>query len=72
VCQQLSSRLGQAPGTQPATVAQVAAHYGGLPADEVLAAICGPPPHNEAELLELARSLQLIREEVLSASVSKP
>jgi Domain of unknown function (DUF4350) len=68
---QLGSRLGQAPGTEPATVAQVAAYYGGLPADEVVAALCGPPPSNEAELLELARSLQLIREEVLSGAVTK-
>ena len=72
VCGQLGSRLGQAPGTEPATVAQVAAHYGGLPADEVMAALCGPPPRNEAELLELAQSLQLIREEVLSGAVTKP
>jgi hypothetical protein len=71
LCGQLGSRLGQAPGTEPATVAQVAAHYGGLPADEVAAALCGPPPRNETELLELARSLQLIREEVLSGAVTK-
>jgi hypothetical protein len=56
VCGQLGSRLG----------------HGGLPADEVVAALCGPPPRNEAELLELARSLQLIREEVLSGAVTKP
>ena len=72
VCGQLGSRLGQSLGTEPATVARVAAHYGGLPADVVLAALCGPPPRNEAELLELARSLQLIREEVLSGAVTKP
>jgi hypothetical protein len=72
VCGQLGSRLGQAPGTPPATVAQVAAHFGGLPVDEVVAALCGPPPRNEAELLELARSLQLIREEVLSGAVTTP
>lgn len=71
LCGQLGSRLGQAPGTEPATVAQVAAHYGGLPADEVVAALCGPPPRNETELLELAQSLQRIREEVLSGAVTK-
>jgi hypothetical protein len=70
-CRQFASRLGQAPGTGPATVAQVAAHYGGLPADEVVAALCGPPPRNETELLELARSLQRIREEVLSGAVTR-
>jgi hypothetical protein len=70
-CGQIASRLGQAPGTGPATVAQVAAHYSGLPADEVVAALCGPPPRNESDLLELARSLQLIREEVLSGAVSR-
>ena len=68
---QIASRLGQAPGTGSATVAQVAAHYSGLPADEVLAALSGPPPRNETDLLELARSLQLIREEVLSGAVSR-
>jgi len=72
VCGQLGSRLGQAPGTEPATVARVAAQYGGLAADELVAALCGPPPRNEPELLELARSLQLIREEVLSGAVTRP
>jgi hypothetical protein len=70
-CGQIASRLGQAPGTGPATVAQVAAHFSGLPADEVVAALCGPPPRNESDLLELARSLQLIRGEVLSGAVSR-
>jgi hypothetical protein len=70
-CGQIASRLGQAPGTPPTTVAQVAAHYGGLPIDEVVAALCGPPPHSETDLLELARSLQLIRQEVLSGAVSR-
>jgi hypothetical protein len=46
-CSQIASRLGQAPGTGPATVAQVAAHYSGLPADEVVAALSGPPPRND-------------------------
>ncbi|HXR22154.1 MAG TPA: DUF4350 domain-containing protein, partial [Acidimicrobiales bacterium] len=68
---QIASRLGQASGTGTATVAQVAAHYSGLPGDEVVAALCGPPPRNETDLLELARSLQLIREEVLSGAVSR-
>jgi hypothetical protein len=70
-CSQIASRLGQAPGTPPTTVARVAAHYGGLPIDEVVAALCGPPPHSETDLLELARSLQLIRQEVLSGAVSR-
>jgi hypothetical protein len=72
LCGQLASRLGQASGTAPTTVAQVAANYAGLPVDEVAAALCGPPPRNENELLELARSLQLIREEVLSGAVTTP
>jgi hypothetical protein len=70
-CGQIASRLGQAPGTGPATVAQVAAQFSGLPADEVVAALCGPPPRNESDLLELARLLQRIREEVLSGAVSR-
>jgi hypothetical protein len=67
---QLRSRLGQAPGTAPATVAQVVAMRAGLPPDEVMAALCGPAPSSEDELLELARSLQRIQEEVLSGAIT--
>lgn len=71
LCGQLASRLGQAPGTAPATVARVAAQHAGLPADEVGAVLCGEPPRSEEELLELAQALQRIRDEVLSGAVAK-
>jgi hypothetical protein len=65
LCGQLCSRLGQAPGTAPATVARVVAARAGFSQDETVAALCGTPPHNEAELVELARSLQRMRRQVL-------
>ncbi|MGA3219304.1 MAG: DUF4350 domain-containing protein [Acidimicrobiales bacterium] len=66
LCSQLRPRFGQAPGTEPATVAQVAAMHVQLPPQEVSDALCGPPPAGEEQLLALARTLQHIREEVLS------
>ena len=68
LCKQLCSRFAQAPGTDRATVAQVVALRTGLARDEVLAALGGPPPRSEEELLGLACSLQRIREEVLSGT----
>jgi hypothetical protein len=64
---ELGARLGQPPGSSPATVARVAASRAGTPQDETVAALCGPPPSNEPELLALARSLQRLRQEVLYA-----
>lgn len=66
LCAQLRARFGQAPGTEPATVAQVVAMHAQLPPREVSEALCGPPPRGEEQLLVLARTLQHIREEVLS------
>lgn len=66
LCSQLRSRFGQGPGTEPATVAQVAAMHVQLPRQDVVEAISGPPPVSEEQLLALARTLQHIREEVLS------
>jgi hypothetical protein len=66
LCGQLRSRFGQVPGTEPATVAQVVAMHVRLPREEVVEALCGPPPVGEEQLLVLARTLQQIREEVLS------
>ena len=64
---ELGARLGQPAGSPAATVARVAASRAGTPQDEAFAALCGPPPSNEAELLVLARSLQRVRQEVLHA-----
>jgi len=66
LCGQLRARFGLAPGTAPATVAQVAAPHVQLPAREVVEALAGPAPLDERQLLELVRTLQLVREEVLS------
>jgi hypothetical protein len=65
LCGQLRARFGQAPGTAPATVAQVAAMHVQLPPREVLDALAGPAPLDERQLLALARTLQQLREEVL-------
>jgi hypothetical protein len=66
LCDQLRSRFGQAATTEAATVAQVAAMHVRRPRQEVVEALCGPPPEGEEQLLVLARTLQHIREEVLS------
>jgi hypothetical protein len=66
LCGQLRSRFGQAPGTEPATVAQVAAMHVLLSRHEVVEALSGPPPEGEEQLLALARTLQQVREEVFS------
>lgn len=62
----LRARLGQGERTEAATLASVVAVHSGLSSDEVMAALTGPVPENEEELLAVARSLQRIREEVLS------
>lgn len=62
---QLRGRLGQGRGTSAATLASVVAAHSELDRDEVISALTGPPPQDEPGLLELARSLQHIREEVL-------
>jgi hypothetical protein len=71
LCTQLRARFGQAPGTEAATVADIAALRAGLPKDQVRAALCGPLPHKEQELASLAYLLQRIREEVLSGTTAK-
>jgi hypothetical protein len=71
LCGLLRERFGQSPGSDPATVARVAADYAGFPADEAVAVLCGPPPRNESELLGLAQSLQRLREEVLSGAIAR-
>lgn len=68
LCEQLRGRFGQDAGTGPATVARVAALRTGMSSDEVVNALSGPPPRDEEELLGLLRSLQRIREEVLSGT----
>jgi hypothetical protein len=70
LCGQLRARFGQGPGADAATVARVAAMHSGLPRDEVVAALSGPPPRDEAELVRLARSLQRIRRDVLSGATA--
>jgi hypothetical protein len=66
LCGQLRARFGLASGTAPATVAQVAALHVQLPAREVVEALAGPAPLDEKQLLALVRTLQQVREEVLS------
>jgi hypothetical protein len=66
----LRARFGQADGAEAATLASVVAAHSGLARDEVAAALTGPPPRDEQELMTVARSLQRIREEVLSGTTS--
>jgi hypothetical protein len=67
---ELRSRLGLGPSTDPATVAQVTALYTRLPAPDALAALAGPLPASEDELVAVVRALQRMREEVLSGRAS--
>jgi len=66
----LKARFGQADKTAAATLASVVAAHSGLARDEVAAALTGPPPRDEQELLVVTRSLQRIREEVLSGTTT--
>jgi hypothetical protein len=61
----LRHRFGQAPSTSAATVATVVAQQTGLPKARVLAALDGPPPAKEQDLLEIAGLLQEVRHEAL-------
>ena len=65
----LAERLGLPASTPPDVVAEVAAVRAGVRADEVAAALAGPPPGSEAGLVALARLVESVREEVLSAKV---
>jgi hypothetical protein len=65
LCAELRARFGQGPGTEPATVAAMAAMHVRSTRHDVVQALSGPPPRGEQELLVLARTLQQVREEVL-------
>jgi hypothetical protein len=67
----LRSRFGQAQGTPAATVASVVALHTDVDRDAVVAALDGPLPRDEEELLALTRSLQRIREEVLAGTATR-
>jgi hypothetical protein len=71
LCGQLRSRFGLGPAADAATVAQVVLLHTALVQDEVMAALAGPPPRDEAELVDFVRSLQRIRKEVLGGAATK-
>jgi hypothetical protein len=68
LCGQLRPRLGQPPGSPPATVAQAAAARAHRPVAQVAEVLDGPVPADEEELLALAVQLQQLRNEVLGAT----
>jgi hypothetical protein len=63
----VADRLGVDPGLPPEVVAEVAAARTGVAADRFLAALDGPPPATDNDLLALAQAVEAIRLEVISA-----
>lgn len=61
----LAEHLGVAATTPPAELATVAAERIGVDPQRVLAALDGPVPADDAGLVEAARTIDLVREEVL-------
>jgi hypothetical protein len=63
----LAERLGLPPGTPPDRVADAVAARTGLPAERVRDALAGPAPRTEEDLVELAQTVEAVRQEVTSA-----
>ena len=63
----LGARLGLPAGASPAEVAEAAVGRTGLTVDELTALLDGPEPADERQLVELAQSVERVREEVTSA-----
>lgn len=57
-------RLGVPPNATPDTMADVVAARTGLDREMILATVAGPPPAGEAELVALARQIDIIRQEM--------
>jgi len=64
-CAELRAAIGQPAEAPAATVARVAAARAGLPVDETLATLAGPPPASEGQLVPLAVAVQRVRGEAL-------
>jgi hypothetical protein len=60
-------QLGVPPTAGPDTMADVVAARTGLDRDMILAAVAGAPPAGEAELVTLARQIDIIRQEMAHA-----
>lgn len=56
-CRDLASRLGQPAGVPAATVARMAAAKYGVPEEEAMSVLAGPPPASEAELVAMTLAL---------------
>jgi hypothetical protein len=63
----LTDRLGLPPDTPPSSVADAAAARTGVAADRVRAALAGPSPASEDDLVVLAQTVEAIRQEVTRA-----
>ena len=60
----LTDRLGLPPDTPPSAVADVAAARTGMAPDRVRAALAGPSPASEEDLVVLAQTVEAVRQEV--------
>jgi len=67
LCRTLTDRLGLPPDTPPNRVADAAAARTGVAAARVRAALGGPSPANEEDLVVLAQTVEAIRQEVTRA-----
>ncbi len=64
---ELGERLGTGPGTAPEVVAEAAARRTGMPTERLLAVLAGGPVADDAALVELAHTIEAIRQEVVHA-----
>jgi hypothetical protein len=67
----LSERLGLPLDLAPEHLADAAATRAGIAPARLRYALMGPPPGNEQELVALAQTIESVRQEVTSASVSR-
>ena len=67
LCRTLTDRLGLPPDTSPNRVADAAAARTGVAAARVRAALGGPSPASEEDLVVLAQTVETIRQEVTRA-----
>ena len=67
LCRTLTDRLGLPPDTPPNRVADAAAARTGVAAARVRAALGGPSPASEEDLVVLAQTVETIRQEVTRA-----
>lgn len=68
LCRRLTERLGLPHDARPEVIADIASQRTGVPRDRVLAAVGDIPVTSDDQLIELARTIDEIRKEILHGS----